>query len=393
MVPGVSPDVIQKQPAPSPDWASINIPASGGKRAIPRPIVSDGKNTMWVGLTGYNAIASVAMGQNVHVYPISSNVGSLVVGPDHNVWVTGSNDYVAQVAPGGVETDFSLGSGSYATGGITVGPDGALWFPAGTSLDSGVGRMTTAGVYSYFSTGSVGFNGITTGPDGNLWLTDSCCGGNGSIYRMTTSGTATAFPVTGVPTFITSGPDGALWFVEPGDRQSHVPPAVGRITTSGSLSYFPNSNFAFLGQIVRGAGSSMWLTYESGIVGFNTTTDTFSAPIERGSYAMQGWLAYGPDRNVWATAGDSGVLTYIRLAMTVTPSSLTIPGTGQGQSLSVTESNYNSTWSAASSKTSIATVSQTSKGNFMVMGVAPGTCTVTISDTAKNMVRVPVTVQ
>ena len=63
--------------------------------------------------------------------------------------------------------------------GITVGPDGALWFSNGSN---GIGRITTEGVVSNFTgTGSSG--GITTGRDGALWFPTF-----GTIERMTTAG-------------------------------------------------------------------------------------------------------------------------------------------------------------------------------------------------------------
>jgi streptogramin lyase len=75
-------------------------------------------------------------------------------------------------------------------GGITAGPDGALWFvEEGTSQ---IGRITTAGV-----------------------VTDH--------YPVTTGARSSVSPLDQ----ITLGPDGALWFTQPRDNQ------IGRITTAG----------------------------------------------------------------------------------------------------------------------------------------------------------------
>src|SRR5580693_4192123 len=54
--------------------------------------------------------------------------------------------------------------------GITVGPDGALWF---TEVDR-VGRITTGGVITDYAVHGVSDpQGIVTGPDGALWLAES----------------------------------------------------------------------------------------------------------------------------------------------------------------------------------------------------------------------------
>ena len=66
-------------------------------------------------------------------------------------------------------------------------------------------------------------NGITVGPDGNLWFTDS---GLGMIGRITPSGQVTEFKVPyqfSRPAYIVTGPDGNLWFTDPGSG------AIGRV--------------------------------------------------------------------------------------------------------------------------------------------------------------------
>ena len=59
--------------------------------------------------------------------------------------------------------------------GITVGPDGALWFT--NFANNTIGRITTDGVVTNYYTG-VGIDGpqgITVGPDGALWFTNFRC--------------------------------------------------------------------------------------------------------------------------------------------------------------------------------------------------------------------------
>ncbi len=124
-----------------------------------------------------------------------------------------------------VVTEFSAGiTGGAHPRGITVGPDGNLWFAeAGTDR---IGQITPSGTVTEFSSGvSAGSHpvGITAGPDGNLWFTEQ----NGlRIGRITTAGVVTEFTVgiSGITTDITAGPDGNLWFTESSrqpDRADH----------------------------------------------------------------------------------------------------------------------------------------------------------------------------
>src|SRR5437588_6931221 len=78
-------------------------------------------------------------------------------------------------AKAGTITEFPTPAGSAGPIGITTGPDGNLWFTAGTDI----GRITTGGSATAFPLptrcghkfGCEPF-GITAGPDGNLWVTE-----------------------------------------------------------------------------------------------------------------------------------------------------------------------------------------------------------------------------
>src|SRR6185503_8580031 len=101
---------------------------------------------------------------------------------------------------------------------------------------------------------------IIAGSDGALWFT--LIRGN-AIGRITTSGALTFFPLPPAPVFggdsvpyeMTSGPDGAVWFTQ---RY-----AVGRITTAGDLVRFPMDPFVISDPIGISAGpdGALWLTF------------------------------------------------------------------------------------------------------------------------------------
>ena len=61
--------------------------------------------------------------------PMGSTPQEIVTGPDRNLWVTlHSRQAIARITPAGQVTEFPLPSGGGNPAGITVGPDGALWF-------------------------------------------------------------------------------------------------------------------------------------------------------------------------------------------------------------------------------------------------------------------------
>ena len=138
---------------------------------------------------------------------------------------------IGRMTTSGAFTKYTIPTANIRPAGITAGPDGALWFTesqetnvvtrsaAGftTHYTGGkVGRMTTSGAFTEYAipTANGAPGGITTGPDGALWFTERK--GN-KIGRVSTSGAFTEYAIptpNSDPDGITTGPDGALWFVE-----------------------------------------------------------------------------------------------------------------------------------------------------------------------------------
>ncbi|MGH2484674.1 MAG: virginiamycin B lyase family protein, partial [Ktedonobacterales bacterium] len=132
------------------------------------------------------------------------------------------------LAPGATQ-EFSVPTANSGPAGLTMGPDGNLWFTESTGNQ--IGRMTPNGAVSEFPipTSASSPDAITTGPDGNLWFTESF--GN-KIGRITPSGVITEFPIPAAqsrPAGITAGSDGNIWFAESGAGQ------IGRITPGGTI--------------------------------------------------------------------------------------------------------------------------------------------------------------
>jgi streptogramin lyase len=160
-------------------------------------------------------------------------------------------------------------------GSIVAGPDGNLWFTNGGS-DVGVSgvyggqidRITPAGTVSEYQIPSPDSqpDRLVAGPDGNLWFTESTLRG-GVIGRITPQGTITKFVLPEVhervnETFgIAAGRDGALWFTDqlrgPGPWTSRI----GRITPAGDIRYFAlPSREVQADDIALGADGDMWFT-------------------------------------------------------------------------------------------------------------------------------------
>jgi streptogramin lyase len=155
--------------------------------------------------------------------------GGIAAGPDGNLWFTdGFGSTIGRITTAGAITLFTAGLSSGAhPGGITRGPDDNMWFTESNKI----GRIDpSTGTITEFSLGGIvlGPNDIAAGSDGNLWFTE---GTVSHIGRITTSGVITHFTsgisaVSGLYA-IAPGPDGNLWFTENAGNR------IGRITTTG----------------------------------------------------------------------------------------------------------------------------------------------------------------
>ena len=140
---------------------------------------------------------------------------------DGDLWITTADcTYsILKVTPNGTVTQFS--SGGSDPWGITVGPDGNMWFTEGDFCGPGpsaIGRITPDGVVTLFSTPTANSapTSIVKGPDGDLWFTEYAAN---MIGRVTPEGVITEYPITtpdSKPWAIAVGSDGNLWFTELG---------------------------------------------------------------------------------------------------------------------------------------------------------------------------------
>jgi hypothetical protein len=118
---------------------------------------------------------------------------------------------------------------------IVAGPDGALWFDL--VGQNALWRITTAGQVTHFPIAQLPLS-LGVGPDGALWV------GSNGIVRVTTDGTASYFgggPFAGVDalTGVASGRDGRVWFADANGELGPDSGAIEAITTAVSITSLP----------------------------------------------------------------------------------------------------------------------------------------------------------
>ena len=198
--------------------------------------------------------------------------------------------------PGDQFTEYPVPTPGSTPQGMTLGPDGAIWFTE--SGASQIGRVDATGAITEFPTPTAGSSpwGITAGSDGNLWFTESAAAGK--IGRITPSGTITEFvSEPGLSSPITSGPGGNLWYgARSGSQQE-----LGEITTAGVNTYFPYPGSNHAGAIVAGPDGNLWFTLPFGaakIIGTMTPSGVFSslsiAPLDATSWGITVGLGWEP---------------------------------------------------------------------------------------------------
>jgi streptogramin lyase len=304
--------------------------------------------------------------------PLSSGVNNIASAPDGTLWFTEQTQLVAgipqpskigKITTDGIATEYLIKNNDGVTntssafpGGITVAPDGVVWFTEGSGqivkFDPANGKFTSfaipgggsptaltyvsdQGLFNtaiYFTDqrnnaiGKIAIDGTITeytiepnldpytlrpfgiaeGPDGNIWFTEQT--GN-KIGRMTPSGVMSSpFFIqhsNAQPEGIAVGPDGNLWFTEENSQQ------IGRITPAGKdasgavtiKEYTLFSGIDLPTGITTGADHNLWFTEASGnrIGQLDPSTgavNEFDLPTASQNPAG---IASGADGNIWFT--------------------------------------------------------------------------------------------
>jgi virginiamycin B lyase len=196
-------------------------------------------------------------------YHLPSFPGGVCVGPDGNFWITGSRPswtgdpqgVIVRLSPRGAETLFPVPDMGGAPGQVVAGPGGDLWFVGAGQI----GKITPSGAITEYPAEDAS-GAITVGPDGNLWYTISTGDGGTAIGRMTPTGQITVFPLEGglgPLGDIVSGPDGAVWFTDPNREE------VGRVTPDGRITEYPAPNASGQPIGIVNDGRGLWFAEPS----------------------------------------------------------------------------------------------------------------------------------
>ncbi|HWE56669.1 MAG TPA: hypothetical protein VG435_14245, partial [Acidimicrobiales bacterium] len=249
---GLAPVTAGAQSSTSDELSTTHYPSDW---AEPTSLTVGPDGGIWFTYTSDTGTAGVgrydtSSGSTLWSDPGIKNPGNIVSGPDGDLWFTTAGTTFGKVSTTGAISYFSCPGPAITIQDLTIGPDGDVWF---TTVEQQIGTVDSAGHCRFYSTGSAYPEDITTGPDGALWFTTASSAG---IGRITTYGSISYFTSSGVrdPTSIASGSDGALWFVNADTDQGAGP--LGRVTTDGTFSFY---NDDFIGaQIVAGPDHDLW---------------------------------------------------------------------------------------------------------------------------------------
>ena len=183
--------------------------------------------------------------------------------------------------------------------------------------------MSGGGGISKYPVPTVGGNpdGVAVTPDGTAWFAES---GANKIGKVTAGGSFTEYPVppqpgdSGTLQGITVGADGNLWFT----TYSYI----GRMTPSGSFTFFPITRYNYAYDITPGPDGNVWFTEVLGIVGYVTPAGAVTE-FSVGSGINPAFITAGPG-GLWFTCPcSSGTYVYHittagSLAQYVLPSSM-----------------------------------------------------------------------
>jgi streptogramin lyase len=206
----------------SPTGTLLQQPGGLSTSSEPQGITVGPDGNLWFTEFNQNQIGVMSPGGTlINQYSVSggANPNSITVGPNGNLWFTeSSGDAIGTMTTSGsglVEYSTEYNTQTYQPSDITVlGND--LWFTATLGSTSAIGEMNTSGqvIEMYPVTSNSDPEGITVGPDGNLWFTEF--NGN-AIGTITPSGTGLEeYPLASgaKPEDIVAGANNNLWFTE-----------------------------------------------------------------------------------------------------------------------------------------------------------------------------------
>jgi RHS repeat-associated protein len=280
-----------------------------GKTLVANVTATNGGGTLLIAST---KSAPIAVTPVEYTLPAEREPSYITAGPDGNLWYTEAGlavHHIGKITTSGVDTEYST---TYpGDGGITEGPDKKLWFIGG--FQKGVITSTTSGAQTeYYSKEGYGEQ-ITAGPNGNLWFTVD----SGKIDEITTSGTFTEFSLPETyeyPHGITTGPDGNLWFAAEYSEKGKI----GKMNTAGAVTEYELPGKSDPEGITVGPDGNLWyVDYGTSKIGKITTSGIITEYALPSGSAPFG-ITSGPEGNLWFTETSSNKIGVITTAGAIT---------------------------------------------------------------------------
>lgn len=326
----------------------------------------------------------------------------IVQGPDGHVWYTlREGNRIGRINPAtGTVTTFAVptvvpcthapGSCSSKPSGITVGPDGNLWF---TELHGNkIGRITPSGTITEYPLPTPGRHpsNIVAGPDGYLWFTEA---GGSKIGRIDRGGTIVEFDLSASSHGITVGPDLAIWFTEQeanrlgrivvDQRNTVQPAAASSLAITGLPSSLTAGTQATITVTARDPFMNVATGYR-GTVRFTSNDPMASLPgdyaftaADNGTKTFQVTLRTAGSRSITATDIATGTIAGSATAM--------VQPAGRGaQGITGPSSFPKSPVDLVRGRQAASALGITGLSSSLTAGV-PGTLTVTAGDAFGNI--------
>jgi streptogramin lyase len=331
-----------------PLFAGTDFPIPPGRASWPYAMAVGPDGNLWFVEWGGQKVGFITTSGVITQYPIPNAQALIGIakGPDGNLWFTDTMaGTIGHISTSGTNiVHYSLPAGSFPQG-ITAGPDGNLWFvEQKESGDYDIGKITTAGkitsystketagTFQVFAVSGYSFGVITAGPDGNLWFVNPQNSLHSQVGKITTAGVITFYPTSDLPASITAGPDGNLWLIELGH--------VAKMTTSGAETEYALTQVGFTA-IAAGPDGNIWFSEIS--TGFGKVVPSTGVVTEYASlfpaFEYTSSIASGPDGNLWFTSPFSDNIGRMTTAPSVTGNFVVAVGAGSGFNTSGPDGN------------------------------------------------------
>ncbi len=245
-----------------------------------------------------------------------------------NLWAGVGTAALTKTNPAtGATQTFSIPNGVIPQG-VTLGPDGQLWFTGGGCGTSGTGPMvqvmsTSGTITNQFTV--PGTNGgvacpraIILGSDGNLWFIDSTgyqdpvqyYYSDYYIWRMTPQGVFTQYEISPIPESaagLTNGPNGNVWFTAMSPYSEGSSNYIGYVdvTKATTVSYSVQAPCSgAIGAVAYIPGGDLWA-----VIGNSCVADISTAGAVLNTYSTSGSYTYssivpGVDSVIWTDVGN-----------------------------------------------------------------------------------------